>query len=375
MNLSFWEHKEWFKAIDFAIIGSGIVGINCALTLRKNHPKAKIVIFEKGLLPEGASTKNAGFACFGSVSEIYADISRMTENDVLSLIEKRYKGILQLQKTFGKTIDYVNYGGYELFFNDDENYLTYLEKIEPINQLLKPIFKQNVFKTIDNKFAFINIKEKLIFNSFESQIDTGKMMQAYLKMAHQNDIKILNNCTMSDFKDNNHFVELSINQKLIKVKQLFLATNGFASTIFPNDMAPARAQVLITKPIKNLHIKGTFHIDEGYYYFRNYKNRLLFGGARNMAFDDERTTTMQTTSIIQYKLEEILKTVILPNTSFEIDQRWTGIMGVGQTKKPIVKKLSQNVFCGVKLGGMGVAIGAQVGQELGNLIENKKFLS
>ena len=35
--------------------------------------------------------------------------------------------------------------------------------------------------------------------------------------------------------------------------------------------------------------------------------------------------------------------------------RWAGIMGVGKTKKPIVKKLSENVSCGVRMGGMGVA--------------------
>ncbi|MGK0175832.1 MAG: gamma-glutamylputrescine oxidase, partial [Ulvibacter sp.] len=54
MNLSYWERKTWLANIDFAIIGSGIVGLNCALSLRKKFPKSKIVIFEKGMLPSGA---------------------------------------------------------------------------------------------------------------------------------------------------------------------------------------------------------------------------------------------------------------------------------------------------------------------------------
>ena len=74
MNLSYWEIKSWFKNVDFTIVGSGIVGLSCALNLRKKFPKAKIVILEKGMLPQGASTKNAGFACFGSVSEIVEDL-------------------------------------------------------------------------------------------------------------------------------------------------------------------------------------------------------------------------------------------------------------------------------------------------------------
>jgi hypothetical protein len=43
-------------------------------------------------------------------------------------------------------------------------------------------------------------------------------------------------------------------------------------------------------------------------------------------------------------------------------------MGVGNQKKAIVKPISNNVFCGVRLGGMGVAIGSLVGKELAELI-------
>ena len=42
-------------------------------------------------------------------------------------------------------------------------------------------------------------------------------------------------------------------------------------------------------------------------------------------------------------------------------------MGIGNTKKPIVKELSDNVICGVRLGGMGIAIGSLVGKNLADL--------
>jgi glycine/D-amino acid oxidase-like deaminating enzyme len=71
---------------------------------------------------------------------------------------------------------------------------------------------------------------------------------------------------------------------------------------------------------------------------------------------------------VKNKLEELLKTTILPKQDIKVDQYWSGIMGVGSQKKPIVKQLSNNVFCGVRLGGMGVAIGSLVGKELADLI-------
>jgi len=88
MTLSFWEYKNWFSNVDFTIVGSGIVGLHCGLRLRERFPKSKILILEKGMLPEGASTKNAGFACFGSISEIIDDLNSHTEEEVIQLIEK-----------------------------------------------------------------------------------------------------------------------------------------------------------------------------------------------------------------------------------------------------------------------------------------------
>ena len=64
----------------------------------------------------------------------------------------------------------------------------------------------------------------------------------------------------------------------------------------------------------------------------------------------------------------MLHEIILPNTDFKIAHRWSGIMGLGAHKKPIVKQLSNHIYCGVRLGGMGVAIGSLIGQELADLV-------
>ena len=109
-------------------------------------------------------------------------------------------------------------------------------------------------------------------------------------------------------------------------------------------------------------------MDKGYYYFRNIDNRILFGGGRNLDFNGETTTDFGNTNLIQNELERLLKEVILPNHNFEIEHRWSGIMGMGSTKNPIVKQLSNHVYCGVRLGGMGIAIGSLVGKELADLV-------
>jgi len=370
MNLSYWEYKTWVTNVDFTIVGSGIVGLNCALQLRKRYPTAKILVLEKGILPQGASTKNAGFACFGSLSEILDDLTTHSEAEVLNLVKRRCEGSQLLRETLGDaTIDYQGLGGYELFTEADSKlYADCLSKKDQINQLLFSVFDANVFSEVSNTFQFEHIQPKTIFNQFEGQLDTGKMMQALLQKAVSHNIQILNSISVDAFSESGNAVHIQTNHLDFYTKKLLIATNGFASKLLDEKVKPARAQVLITKPIPNLHIKGTFHLDKGYYYFRNIDNRILFGGGRNLDFTGEETTEFAQTELIQQKLEELLQTTILPNTEFEIEHRWSGIMGVGSQKKAIVKPLSDHVYCGVRLGGMGVAIGSLVGKELADLV-------
>jgi glycine/D-amino acid oxidase-like deaminating enzyme len=60
--------------------------------------------------------------------------------------------------------------------------------------------------------------------------------------------------------------------------------------------------------------------------------------------------------------------MILPGVEYKVDMRWAGTMGVGKTKSPIVKKIDEHVFCAVRMGGMGVALGSLTGEEVAELV-------
>ena len=367
MNYSYWELKSWFSNIDFAIIGSGIVGLSTALHLKNKYPKSNILILEKGQLPNGASTKNAGFACFGSLSEIINDLTNHSIQEVIDLVEKRKKGLDLLRETVGdQNMNFQQLGGAELFCKESSLFEKTISKMDEVNQYLHAIFKEDVFSIQQNSFGFSQINEQVVFNKFEGQLDTGKMMETLLQNVQSSGVKILNNADVS-YIDDFGTIQLK-NNFSFQADKIIIATNGFSNQFLDEDLQPARAQVLITQPIDNLKIKGTFHLEEGYYYFRNIDNRILLGGGRNLDFKTEETTEFNTTELIQNKLESLLKKVILPGKTTEIAHRWSGIMGVGNQKKVIVKQVSNNVYCGVRLGGMGVAIGSLIGKELSDLV-------
>jgi glycine/D-amino acid oxidase-like deaminating enzyme len=210
MELSYGELKNWFTNVDYTIVGSGIVGLHAGLRLRERFPAAKILVLEKGMLPQGGSTKNAGFACFGSLSEIMDDLKTHSEEEVIQLIAKRWQGLQLLRKKLGDAaIDFRPYGGYELFLKGDENIFSEcVARLPFINDLLQPLFKANVFTKEVDRFGFKNIQDDLIFNPFEAQIDTGNMMQELLKQAIAADILILNQQTVTSYVDGGNHVEI-----------------------------------------------------------------------------------------------------------------------------------------------------------------------
>ena len=116
-------------------------------------------------------------------------------------------------------------------------------------------------------------------------------MHALVQLAQRQSILILNSVTLEDFEQANENVHLKFDAFETSCKKLFIATNGFSSTLLEEDISPNRAQVLITAPIPNLPIEGTFHLDRGYYYFRNIDNRILLGGGRNLDFKTEQTAS------------------------------------------------------------------------------------
>jgi glycine/D-amino acid oxidase-like deaminating enzyme len=336
--------------------------------LKRKYPAAKIVILERGYLPSGASSKNAGFACFGSPTEIFDDLANSDENEVWNTINMRFEGLQELKDLVKNyDIDFQKKGSWDLIHDDYDQTEISRDFIEYLNiNCLKLFGVDKIYSEdnkVDQKFGFQSIKTSY-FNKEEGQLDTGKLIKALHQISNSLGITSLFGIELIEFEESMNKVILKSNVGEIQCHKLLICTNGFAGKFLGSEVKPARAQVLVTSEIPNLPFKGTFHLDRGYYYFRNIGNRILFGGARNLDFEGETTTEINTTPIIQDALSNLLKSTIIPNIDYQIDYSWAGIMGVGETKKPIIRKQSNNVAFGVRMGGMGVAIGSIVGKEL-----------
>lgn len=372
-QLSYWERKTYFEDIDFLIIGAGIVGFSTAIELKEKYPDAKVLIIERGYLPSGASSKNAGFACFGSVTELLDDLSSTEESKVWETVAKRWNGLQKLRSLIGDdSLELEINGSWDLILPSEKEQISSInEKIPYLNeQIFKITGEKNVYsedRDSLSKFGFQGV-ETSYFNRLEGQINTGKMITKFHQLAIQKGIHCLFGISIEAIQLNMYNVGIQSTVGYFKARKVLICTNGFAQQFLPNrDVLPARAQVLVTTPIENLKLKGTFHYQQGYYYFRNVEDRILLGGGRNLDFKGETTTELHTTELITEALTELMKNVILPDQHFSIEYQWSGIMGVGQTKAPIIEKIDDRIGVGVRMGGMGVAIGSLVGKELAEM--------
>ncbi|PWN59850.1 NAD(P)/FAD-dependent oxidoreductase [Chryseobacterium viscerum] len=366
---SIWELDTFYRKRDIIIIGAGFSGLWTAISIKEKYPEKSVLIIERNAIPLGASTRNAGFACFGSLTEIIADSEKMGWEKTLELVRMRFDGLQKIRHYFkNDEIDFELNGGFEILNNEKP-----LFHIDAVNKKLKPITGlDKTYALKQNKIEEFGLGKSsfLIENPFEGSLHSGRLLQKLLEKCYELKVEFLFGTEVGSIEESANEIEVHFSADLsVKADQMIYCTNAFTSKFLEKEnIIPARGQVLLTEPIEGLKLKGTFHYDEGYYYFRNVGNRILLGGGRNQDFETEETTAFDTTEYLQNHLENFLKEVILPHKDFTIALRWSGIMAMGSEKTPIVKQVSERQFCAVRLSGMGVALAPKIGEMVAEMI-------
>jgi glycine/D-amino acid oxidase-like deaminating enzyme len=354
--LSFWEQKN-FLHYDLIVVGAGFTGLSAAIHFKKQHKKAKVLVVDRGVFPSGASTKNAGFACFGSLTEILDDFWTMTPDEVLHLVEKRYSGLKQIRKEFGdQALRYQHRNGYELIGAEQ---LDALEQLSSINHLLRKSFNKEVFSLVKDpqKFGFSETVKAVVKNRFEGELDPGAYLNALWTKASSLGVRILTGLSVVevDHEEGRVLAEKRDKKETFEFfgERVAICTNAFTQKLWPSSpLEPGRGLILLSKVIDGgIPWNGGFHLDRGYVYFRE-------------------TTDFEVNSVVKEHLNRLAHEVIFPGKPVEWEMEWTGIMAFGAKKSPIIQQIGKKTAVAVRLGGMGVAIGWQVGKEVSELLSD-----
>jgi glycine/D-amino acid oxidase-like deaminating enzyme len=371
-GISYWEADSWYDNHDYVIIGSGIVGLTTALYLREAFQSARILIVDRGHLPTGGSTKNAGFLCFGSVGELIANINLHNEDQVIQIIKRRIEGLNLLREiTEGEDIGYKNCGGYEVSTSQAEmdnlcKHLPYL------NDLIYEHFGSTDTFSLTNH-TIGELAGTQIFNQYEGSIHTGKLISTLIRKCYAHKIAFLQSTEVESFETDQDKQVLQTNRGGITSENIICCTNAFTDQLVSDvDIQPQRNQVILTSPLDHNLPESCFHCDEGYLYFRPIGKKLLIGGARNRFASAEATDSFGNTTELTEYLRRWVSTNLVPNQPIDIEMQWSGILGTGADLHPIVQQVRPSVYVAARMNGMGVAIGTKVGKDVVNLIISEK---
>ena len=369
---SIWEQQSLYHAVDFCIVGAGLTGLFTSLELRQKFPKASIRVIESGLRPKGASVRNAGFACFGSPSEILEDQQIDGSKTAIQRVIRRYEGLSRIREVLGDSqIGWEANGGFEVFdVSDQARYEHCVASLDALNDQLQNALGFRPFRTCSENFG-MDLQLPLIEIKGEASINTGLLMHNLIQKVLSSKIEILFGIQVDSYSVVNGGIHLeTTNSPELQAGCLILATNGFTRKLVDLPVYPNRGQILLTEPIPGLKLKGNYHLNRGYYYFRNFEGGIILGGGRHLDRDKEQTDSEDTSLKIQENLEQVLSEIILPYSDYKIKRRWAGTMAFGPNneKEPLLKQLEPEVYAAVRLGGMGVAMAPMLARDLVALI-------
>lgn len=374
ISLSIWEKESFYDPQDIIIVGAGLMGLWTAWELKKRKQSLRITIVESSITPLGASTRNAGFACFGSPTELLHDAAAIGTDAMLQVAEMRYKGIEKIKAHFREEqIGFDYCGGYECINRNYTGWDNIDENIGWLNKALQNITgNPDIFNRADAKLPGLGLQnfDGLIENISEAALHSGKLVAFLTQMVQSTGVRILYGTEITHWEKSSSKILVYTHQQInLSTTQLLFCTNAFTNILLPGlPVTPARGQIIVTSPISNLAMKGTFHFDEGFYYWRNLGQRILIGGGRNSAFTEEQTTDLSGSEKIKKALTTFLEEHLQSGYQYIIDYHWSGIMGFTNDKKPFVGEVQEGVFASIACNGIGVALIPIIAEQASELL-------
>lgn len=420
-ELSFWEKDAFAGLWDFVVVGAGVTGLHAAIELKRLKPSLRILLLESRPVGAVASTRNAGFLCLGSPSELAMDRHALGDQALTELISAKWSGIERTLQLFGgKALSFKRVQGHELFVKDDataflrsglERELV-LEALPELNRLVaeavrlprpgKSLRRRRSSKHADRTtlpapyFGAVQaltegpwgpLAHSLIPLAWEGQVQPFVVREALIRYALNLGIRYQVGATVqavpalpllaAEGPLPSYELDCSFGDKslTIKLKNIVCATNALTQLLLPRPSAseakagdtvsPKRGQMWYTAPLKGSvirHLQGNFHGDRGYLYFRQAGDRFLLGGGRNVDFETESTDAWAENPLITQYLKSYATQVLGLPEDLPWEGRWSGTMGFTTSGIPVVQSPGRGVWVVAGMNGMGMALGPEMGR-------------
>ncbi|MDX6506003.1 MAG: gamma-glutamylputrescine oxidase [Gaiellaceae bacterium] len=301
--------------VDVAIVGGGVTGCSCALTLAEAGKRVRL--FEAREIAGGASGRNGGFALRGGAPAYDVARRELGPERARSLWELTERSLDRLEELGGDA--FRRTGSLRLAADPDER-----AELEAEHEALREDgfaveWRDELPEPLRGRF------HGAIFHPPDGSLQPARWVRRLAARAAE---------AGADLREHERVEALDA----LDAEQVVIATDGYTRGLLPELDAfvkPTRGQVIVTEPLERQLYPRPHYARHGYdYWQQTSEGRLVAGGFRDKALDHEYTADEETTPLIQGHLEQFVADLLGAQPA--IEHRWAGIFGTSEDRLPLV---------------------------------------
>ncbi len=328
--------------VDAAVIGAGITGCACALTLARGGLRVRV--HDARGIAEGASGRNGGFALRGGAARY--DVARATYgSDAARELWLRTQATLdRLESLAGDA--FRRTGSLRLAADAEE-------RVE-IRAEYEALQEDGFAAEWHDELPHLRPDFRgAIFHPRDGAVQPARFVRRLAAFAAAEGV---------EFREHDRVAALDE----LDVEQIVIATDGSGRGLLPeldDALWPARGQVLATEPLRERLFDCPHYARNGFDYWQQLPDgRIVLGGFRDFSILTEMTDEETTTQPIQDALDAFL--VELLGEMPKVTHRWAGIFGLTQDLLPLVGRLPghDGVWIAAGYSGHGNVLGLMCGE-------------
>ena len=338
-------------AIDVVVVGGGVTGCSCALTLAQHGVRVRLV--EAREIAAGASGRNGGFALRGGAMPYDRARETIGVERARRLWQLSEDALDRLELLAGDACRRV--GSLRLAYGSTE--------AEALRRELDAL-RADGFAVEDVDAlppALAGHFSAGILHPGDAALQPARWVRRLAARAAAAGAEIVEGSALR-----------SEELDRLGVDHVVVAVDGLTAELLPElagVVSPQRGQVLVTEPLREHRFERPHYAREGYDYWQQLPDgRLVVGGKRDLSFATEATAVEETTALIQHELEALVVELVgeLPT----ITHRWAGVWGETPDRLALVGRLPtrDNVWIAGGYSGHGNVLGLACGDLLARAI-------
>ena len=306
--------RELAGAPDVEIVGGGITGISCALTLAGAGKRVRL--HEARAVASGASGRNGGFALRGGAMAYDSArewLGHSAAADYWRLTEAYVDRTAELGgDAFRRT------GSLRLAGEDERDELR--AEYEALREDgFAAEWREELSEPLAGRFP------GALFHPADGVLQPARLVRQLATAAADAGVEI---------REHDRVEALDA----LEAETVVVATDGYPSGLLgelEGLIIPTRGQMIATEPLDEMLFPMPHYGRHGYdYWHQNEEGRLIVGGFRDADMDSEFTASEETTPRIQGALEDFVEALL--GRRPRITHRWAGIFGLVPDLMPVV---------------------------------------